>query len=50
LPRLRKPVLWDHGAAAVPYADAGEVGTQETFWRFERMFRGIFVGFAIWFN
>ncbi len=43
-------VLWAHGAAAVPYAEAGEIVTSETFWRFERMFRGNFVGFAIWFN
>jgi hypothetical protein len=49
-PREFDLVFWAHGAAAVPYAEAGEVVTGETFRRFERMFRGNFVGFAIWFN
>jgi len=49
-PREFDLVFWAHGAAAVPYAEAGEVVTDETFRRFERMFRGNFVGFAIWFN
>jgi hypothetical protein len=49
-PRDFDLVLWAHGAAAVPYAEPGEVVTGETFRRLERMFRGNFVGFAIWFN
>jgi hypothetical protein len=49
-PREFDLVFWAHGAAAAPYAEAGEVVTAETFQRFERLFRGNFVGFAIWFN
>jgi hypothetical protein len=49
-PREFDLVLWAHGGAAVPYAEAGDVVKGETFWRLERMFRGNFVGFAIWFN
>ncbi|MCI0357536.1 MAG: hypothetical protein L0211_03500, partial [Planctomycetaceae bacterium] len=49
-PRDFDLVFWAHGAGAVPYTEAGEVVTAETFMRLERMFRGNFVGFAIWFN
>jgi len=49
-PRDFDLVFWAHGAAAVPYAERGQVVTQETWSRFERMFRGNFIGFAIWFN
>jgi hypothetical protein len=49
-PRDFDLVLWAHGAGAVPYVEAGDVVTAETFRRFERMYRGNFVGFAIWFN
>jgi len=49
-PRDFDLVFWAHGAGAVPYVEAGEVVTQETFSRFERLYRGNFVGFAIWFN
>jgi len=49
-PRDFDVVLWAHGAAAVPYAQEGEVVKGETFQRLERMFQGNFIGFAIWFN
>jgi hypothetical protein len=49
-PRDFDVVLWAHGAAAVPYIEEGEVVTSDIYRRLERMFRGNFVGFAIWFN
>lgn len=43
-------VLWAQGTAATPYLEAGTL-TSPGFWeRLDRVFRGDFVGFAIWFN
>jgi hypothetical protein len=49
-PREFDLVLWVQGTAAVPYLEAGEVTTPEVWQRLQRIFRGEFLGFAIWFN
>ena len=49
-PRPFDLVLWVQGTALVPYLEEGEVTTPETWSRFNRIFRGEFIGFAIWFN
>lgn len=49
-PRLFDVVDWVQGAAAVPYVEEGECSSAETWWRLQRVFRGNFIGFAIWFN
>ena len=49
-PREFDLVLWVQGTAAVPYLEAGEVSTPEVWTRLKRIFRGEFLGFAIWFN
>lgn len=43
-------VLWVQGTAAAPYLEEGEVTKPETWQRFQRVFRGEFIGFAFWFN
>lgn len=43
-------VLWVQGTAAAPYLEKGETTSPETWDRVVRVFRGEFVGFAIWFN
>ncbi len=44
-------VLWFHGSGAREYLQEDlPVTTPETWRRFERIFRGEFIGFAIWFN
>jgi hypothetical protein len=49
-PRPFDVVGWAQGAAAVPYVDKGECSSFETWRRLQRVFRGNFIGFAIWFN
>lgn len=49
-PREFDLVMWAHGAAAIPYLQEGECSQPETWNRFNRVFRGEFIGFAIWFN
>src|SRR5262249_3716356 len=49
-PRGFDLVLWAHGAAAAPYAERGEVTSRQTGQRLQQVFRGQFIGFAIWFN
>lgn len=49
-PTTFDPVLWVHGSAAVPYLERGELTVLETWTRINRIFRGEFIGFAIWFN
>lgn len=43
-------VRWVQGAAAVPYVAEGECSDPEFWWRLQQLFRGQFLGFAIWFN
>ncbi|MDP1563230.1 MAG: hypothetical protein Q8M16_17760 [Pirellulaceae bacterium] len=44
-------LLWFHGSGAADYLQEDlPVTTPETWRRFERIFRGEFIGFAIWFN
>jgi len=44
-------VLWFHGSGAVKYLqDDLPVTSPQTWERFQRIFRGEFIGFAIWFN
>lgn len=49
-PREFDLVMWVHGAAALPYVKEGECTSPDTWNRFQRVFRGEFIGFAIWFN
>ncbi len=49
-PRPFDLVLWIHGSAAAPYLEKGDVTSAETWMRFQDVFRGNFIGFAIWFN
>jgi hypothetical protein len=43
-------VMWIQGTAAAPYLQEGPLSTPDTWQRFNQMFNGQFVGFAIWFN
>lgn len=49
-PREFDLVLWAQGMAALPYREKGEVADGDTWRRFNRLFGGEFIGFAIWFN
>jgi hypothetical protein len=49
-PRTFDLVLWVQGTAAAPYLEDGPLTTPETWRRFQNIFRGEFIGFAIWFN
>lgn len=49
-PRDLDPVLWFQGTAAMPYLEDGKVTPAATWQRLQRIFRGEFIGFAIWFN
>jgi hypothetical protein len=42
--------MWAHGGAALPYAQAGEVVTQQTANSLTAAFGGQFFLFAVWFN
>lgn len=43
-------VLWIHGSGARQFIRIGECSKPETWSEFQRVFRGDFFGFAIWFN
>lgn len=43
-------VLWVQGSAAAPYLEKGPQTKSETWEGLMRLFRGNFIGFAIWFN
>jgi hypothetical protein len=43
-------VLWVQGTAASPYLEKGTITNPETWRRFQNIFRGQFIGFALWFN
>lgn len=49
-PRDFDLVLWVQGAAALPYLERGEQTTPQTWREFMRVFRGDFLGFAMWVN
>lgn len=49
-PRELDPILWAQGTAALPYLEDGPVTRPEVWQRLMRVFRGEFIGFAIWFN
>ena len=49
-PREFDLVLWAQGTAAAPYLEEGELTPPETWQRINRIFRGEFIGFVIWFN
>jgi len=49
-PRTLDFVLWVQGSAAAPYLEEGQVSSTETWGRFQRICRGDFIGFALWFN
>lgn len=43
-------VLWIQGTAAVPYLEQGETVSPESWRGIQQVFRGEFIGFALWFN
>jgi hypothetical protein len=43
-------VFWVQGSAATPYLEEGSITKPEVWRRLQRVFRGEFIGFAIWFN
>lgn len=49
-PRGFDLVLWVQGTAAVPYLEDGPHTRPEVWQRLQRVFRGEFIGFALWFN
>lgn len=49
-PRPFDLVLWAQGSDATPYLEAGPRTTPDVWTRFNQLFRGQFLGFAIWFN
>jgi uncharacterized protein (TIGR03000 family) len=49
-PRPLDLVLWIQGTAATPYLEEGPITKQAVWDRLQRVFRGEFIGFAIWFN
>jgi hypothetical protein len=49
-PRPFDLVLWVQGTAATPYLQNGVCTSPETWSRFQRIFGGEFIGFALWFN
>jgi hypothetical protein len=49
-PREFDVVLWAQGSATVPYLEEGIRTSPEDWARFQRVFRGEFLGFAFWFN
>ena len=49
-PRPFDLVLWIQGSAAVPYLEDGFQTTPETWRRFQGLFRGQFLSWAIWIN
>lgn len=44
------PVLWVHGSGVLAYLEKGEMTSTRTWREFSRLFRGDFIGFAIWIN
>lgn len=49
-PRPFDLILWVQGVSAAPYLEEGPVIPPETWTRINRVFRGEFIGFALWFN
>jgi hypothetical protein len=49
-PRTLDLVMWVQGTSASPYLEVGDVSSTETWDRFNRIFGGEFIGFALWFN
>ncbi len=49
-PREMDAILWIQGTAAAPYLEDGPITQPEVWARLLRVFRGEFIGFAIWFN
>jgi hypothetical protein len=43
-------MMWVRGSAAAPYLEEGDVTSAQTWRRITRVFRGEFIGFALWFN
>lgn len=49
-PRAFDLVMWAQGTGAAPYLQKGELTDQGVWARLQRVFRGEFIGFALWFN
>ena len=49
-PKAFDPILWAQGSAALPYVEEGPVTDTQTWWQIMEMFKGNFLGFAVWFN
>ena len=49
-PRTLDLVMWVHGAAATPYLEEGEITRPDTWEQINRVYRGQFLAFGLWFN
>lgn len=49
-PRDLDVVLWVQGTAALPYLERGELSSKRSWGQLQRVFRGDFLGFALWVN
>ncbi|TWT38258.1 hypothetical protein KOR34_32270 [Posidoniimonas corsicana] len=49
-PRDLDVVLWVQGTAALPYLERGELSSKRSWDQLQRVFRGDFLGFALWVN
>ena len=49
-PRDLDVIMWVQGTGAMPYVEMGDVSSERTWGQFQRVFRGEFFGFALWFN
>ena len=49
-PRDLDVVLWVQGTAALPYLERGELSSEQSWNELQRVFRGNFLGFALWVN
>jgi hypothetical protein len=49
-PRTFDMVLWVQGTAALPFLEKGPCTKPATWQRLNELFRGEFIGFALWFN
>src|SRR5690606_240647 len=48
-PRRFDLVLWVQGTGAAPYLEPGDTVSPETWRNIQQVFRGEFIGFALWF-
>ena len=49
-PQTLDALLWFQGSAATPYLEEGELSRPDTWQRFQQLFDGNFLNFALWIN